>query len=202
MVTSSMSRWARGMRLAAAVAVVAVLAACAHPISLESSRLPERDDKQVSQKKVAYVITEQDRAKEVTSGGGGGDMVRYFPYRDMEAAIRAALRSVYTDVVALKSAGDAAAVRDAGVAYVFVPEIATSSSSPSMLTWPPTHFTAHVICTVTDAQGGVVAKFQSTGSGAAEWSEFKSDFSLSARRAVSDVAQKLAQDIRANEKLR
>jgi hypothetical protein len=202
MVLSSMSRWVRGVRTAAAVAVVALLSACAHPISLESVRLPERDEARVAQKKVAYVITEQDRAKEVITPGGGGDRVSYYPYRDMEGAIRAALRSVYADVVSLNTATDAAAVRDAGVAYVFVPEITTSSSSSSLLTWPPTSFTAQVTCTVTDAQGGVLAKFSTTGNGAAEWSEFVRDFSLSARRAVSDLAEKLAQDIRANERLR
>ncbi|MCW7540931.1 hypothetical protein OOT46_24220 [Aquabacterium sp. A7-Y] len=38
--------------------------------------------------------------------------------------------------------------------------------------------------------------------GAAEFDEFKSDFSLSARRAAADMATKLAQEVRKNDKLR
>ena len=95
-----------------------------------------------------------------------------------------------------------AALREAGVAYVFTPVINTTSSSPSALTWPPTEFAAEVVCTVTDAAGAVVARMRATGHGAAEFEEFKSDFSLSARRAVADVAEKLAAEIRKDERLR
>jgi hypothetical protein len=31
-------------------------------------------------KKAAYYISDEDRAREVTTPGGGGDKVRYFPY--------------------------------------------------------------------------------------------------------------------------
>jgi hypothetical protein len=148
---------------------------------------------------VAYVISDADRAKEVTSAGGGGDKVSYFPYRDMERAIRAALRSVYTEVEALKAAKDAGA---AGANLVFTPAITTTSSSPSPFTWPPTKFSADISCNVTDAAGNVVTTVQSVGNGAAEFDEFKSDFSLSARRAVEEAVAKLAQEIRKNDKLR
>jgi hypothetical protein len=85
---------------------------------------------------------------------------------------------------------------------VFTPEITTTSSSSSPFTWPPTKFGTEVSCTVTDAQGVVVAKVRANGEGAAEFAEFKSDFSLSARRAVSDVMDKLVAEIRRNEQLR
>lgn len=188
-------------RLGMAAAVVALLAACAHPISLEPTKVPERIESQLVKKKVGYVITDADRAKEVTTPGGGGDKVTYLPYRDMEKALRSALRAVYDDVTAVKSASDAAALREAGVAYVFTPVINTTSSSPSALTWPPTEFAAEVVCTVTDAAGAVVARVRATGHGAAEFEEFKSDFSLSARRAVADVAEKLAAEIRKDPRL-
>lgn len=192
----------RFVRLAFAAGIVALLTACAHPISLEASKLPERTEAKLVPKKVAYVVSDADRGKEVTTPGGGGDKVSYYPYRDMEGAIRAALRSVYQDVSALKSANDQTAIREAGVSYIFAPEIVTTSSSPSPLTWPPTQFSAEVSCTVTDPQGNVVAKVSARGNGAAEFSEFKSDFSLSARRAVADVVEKLALEIRQNQKLR
>lgn len=191
----------RLLRLTAAAAVVTLLAACAHPISLEASKLPERNEAQLVAKKVAYVMTDADRAKESVTPGGGGDKVSYQPYRDMEKAIRAALRAVYQDVSVVRSAADSKALKDAGLSFVFAPEITTTSSSPSPLTWPPTKFSTEVACTVTDVEGSVVARFRVMGNGAAEFAEFKSDFSLSARRAVQDVAEKLVQEIRANQKL-
>jgi len=191
----------RPLRLTGAVALVALLAACAHPINLEPSKLPERNEAQLVAKKVAYVMTDADRAKEAVTPGGGGDKVSYQPYRDMEKALRAALRAVYQDVSVVKSSSDSKALKDAGLAYVFAPEITTASSSPSPFTWPPTKFSTDVSCTVTDVEGSVVARFRVTGQGAAEFSEFKGDFSLSARRAVQDVAEKLVQEIRANQKL-
>jgi hypothetical protein len=99
-------------------------------------------------------------------------------------------------------AADATAARSAGVAYVFVPGITTVSSSPSSLTWPPTKFSTEIACTVIDAQGVQVAQFKVTGDGAAEFEEFKKDFSLSARRSVEAVAEKFAQAIRDDPKLK
>lgn len=189
-------------RLAFAGSLVALLVACAHPISLEPAKLPQRAESGLVAKKVAYAISDADKAREVTTPGGGGDKVSYFPYRDMERALRAALRAVYQDVSAVKSASDLAAVKEIGASYVFTPEITTTSSSPSPFTWPPTKFSTEVSCTVTDANGVMVARVRANGEGAAEFEEFKSDFSLSARRAVGDVAEKLAAEIRNNEKLR
>ncbi|CAN7657572.1 hypothetical protein LJR130_005072 [Variovorax sp. LjRoot130] len=190
------------VRLCAATAVVAVLAGCAHPIVVSAEKTPERVESQLVQKKVAYAMTDADRAKEVTTEGGGGDRVSYYPYRDLEKAIREALRSVYADVIVIRSAADANAMRDSGVALVFTPEIKTTSGSPSPFTWPPTRFTSEIACKVTDASGQEVASVRAAGSGNAEFSEFKSNFSLAANRAGSDVASKLSAEIRANDKLR
>jgi hypothetical protein len=195
-----MKKIVRLARVGLAAGVVALLAACAHPINLEPTQLPVRDESALVAKKVGYVITDADRAKEVTSPGGGGDKVSYYPYRDMEKALRASLRSVYSDVSALKAPNDPT-VKDAGLAYIFTPQITTESSSSSPFTWPPTKFHVEVSCTVTDPQGATVAVVKADGDGAAEFSEFKSDFSLSARRAVASVVENLAKEIRSNEKL-
>ena len=192
----------RFVRFGFVAVFVSLLAACAHPINLEPTKLPERNDAQLVAKKVGYVLTDADRAKEVITPGGGGDKVSYYPYRDMEKAIRTSLRAVYQDVSSLKSPNDAAAIKEAGVAYIFLPEISTASSSTSSFTWPPTQFTVNVICTVTDPQGAVLAKVTATGTGAAEFTELKTDFSLSARRAVAEAVERLAQEVRKNERLR
>lgn len=189
-------------RLGLGGTMLALLVACAHPISMEATQMPERGTTGLVNKKVAYVISDADRAKEVTTAGGGGDKVKYLPYRDIEKSLRAALKAVFDDVVALKSTSDAKAIADSGPAYVFTPVINTTSSSSSAFTWPPTQFTVELVCPVTDAQGQPVTEVRAQGTGAAEFAEFKSDFSLSARRATADAAAKLVEQIRLNSKLK
>lgn len=189
-------------RLAGVLAFAAVLVGCAHPISMNAEKAPERVESNLIQKKVAYVMTDADRGKQVTTPGGGGDKVSYFPYRDLEKSIRDALRAVYQDVVAVKSATDADGIRSAGVDMVFTPAITTDSSSPSAFTWPPTVFKTEITCTVTDPSGMELTRVQAVGHGAAEFSEFKTNFGLSASRSATDVAAKLAEEIRNNSKLR
>jgi len=186
-----------------AVLAFAVLAgACAHPISISTSTVPERVESQLINKKVAYAISDADRAKQVITPGGGGDKISYFPYRDLEKSIRDALRTVYRDVVAVKSASDAPGIQDAAAVLVFTPVFTTNSSSPSPFTWPPTVFTTEVACVVTDASGKEIARLTATGNGAAEFAEFKGNFGLAATRATDDMAAKLAAEIRRSDKLR
>ncbi|AEG94890.1 hypothetical protein [Ramlibacter tataouinensis] len=192
----------RVLKTAAALVMAALVGACAHPISMSTQNVPERVESRLVQKKVAYVMSDADRAKQVTTPGGGGDKVSYFPYRDLEKSIRDVLRSVYQEVVVLNSAADANAVKESGASFVFTPEIKTTSSSPSPFTWPPTVFTTDLSCVVTNGSGVEVTKLRASGNGAAEFNEFKSDFSLAARRATDDLAKKLAQEIRSNGQLR
>jgi hypothetical protein len=147
-------------------------------------------------------MTEADRGKQVITPGGGGDRVSYYPYRDLEKTLRDTLRSVYADVVIVASAADAKAVRESGASLVFTPEITTTSSSPSPFTWPPTQFGTEIVCRVTDLEGQEVTRLRVNGTGNAEFSEFKSNFSLAANRAGTDAAEKLSAEIRANPKLR
>lgn len=189
-------------RLAAALSIAAALVGCAHPITMNTSTAPERVEAKLVQKKVAYALTDADRGKQVVTPGGGGDRVSYFPYRDLEKSIRDALRAVYQDVVVVKSATDLEGIKTSGATLVFTPQIKTDSSSPSPFTWPPTIFKTEISCAVTDASGAAVTQVSATGDGAAEFSEFKADFGLSAKRAAADVSEKLSQQIRNNEKLR
>ncbi len=189
-------------RLPLATALLALLAACAHPIGIGPIETPVRNEAGLSPKKVAYVMTDADRGKEVTTPGGGGDKVSYFPYRDLEKSIRDALRAVYTDVFVIKSSTDAEAIRTFGVSYVFSPEITTTSDSPSPFTWPPTKFGIDLTCKVTDAEGKLLTQVRAQGNGAAEYSEFMKDFGLSGRRAATQVSEQLKQEVMANPQLR
>lgn len=189
-------------RLPLATALLALLAACAHPIGIGPIETPVRNEAGLSPKKVAYVMTDADRGKEVTTPGGGGDKVSYFPYRDLEKSIRDALRAVYTDVFVIKSSTDAEAIRTFGVSYVFSPEITTTSDSPSPFTWPPTKFGIDLTCKVTDAEGKLLTQVRAQGNGAAEYSEFMKDFGLSGRRAATQVSEQLKQEVMTNPQLR
>lgn len=189
-------------RLTLILALASLLGACAHPIVISPLETPVRSDASLSLKKVAYVMTDADRSKQVTTEGGGGDKVNYFPYRDLEKAIRDALRAVYSDIFVIKSPSDSTAIQGNDISFVFAPEISTSSNSQSMFTWPPTQFTIDLSCNVTDPVGNMISRIRVVGSGAAEFSEFKADFGLAGKRAASELSEKLKQEISANPRLR
>lgn len=195
------TRISRFLRIATCLAGAIVLVGCAHPISIEAKAVPNREA-QWSPQKAAYVMSEADRQKQVTTQGGGGDKISYYPYRDFERALRGALASVYADVSVVTSATDGAAIRATGATFVYRPEISTTSSSPSPFTWPPTKFSVSVLVEVLDPQATLVARLRVTGNGAAEWEEFKGDFGLAGRRAIEDAARALVDEIKRSEKLR
>lgn len=189
-------------RIPLAAALLALLTACAHPIGISPLETPVRNEAGLNPKKVAYVMTEADRSKEVITAGGGGDKVSYFPYRDLEKSIRDALRAVYADVFVVKSASDREALAGFGVSYVFSPSITTYTDSPSLFTWPPTRFDIHLTCEVIDAEGKAVTTLQSHAKGTAEFAEFKSDFGLAGRRAAAQLSEQLKQQVQADARLR
>ncbi|MFN7122517.1 MAG: hypothetical protein ACK4NM_10835 [Hydrogenophaga sp.] len=189
-------------RIPVAAALVALLAACAHPIGISPLETPVRNEAGLNPKKVAYVMTDADRGKEVITAGGGGDKVSYFPYRDLEKSIRDALRAVYSDVFVVKSASDREAIAAFGVSHVFSPSITTTTESPSLFTWPPTKFGIDLTCEVSDPEGKAVTTVKAQGNGTAEFAEFKSDFGLAGRRAAAQLSEQLKQQVQANAKLR
>lgn len=187
--------------LGCAVSVV-VLTGCAHPITLvpDLATVPASPSK--INKTAGYVLKAEDVAKEVTTPGGGGDKVSYFPYKDLDAGLYKSFSQVFTNVVKLKSATDTDSIASQNVSLVITPTITTDSSSSSPFTWPPTKFTVTLNCTVVDAKDAPVTVISATGEGAAEFSEFKSNFSLSAKRASEDALQKLVKALSESEALR
>lgn len=115
----------------------------------------------------------------------------YQPYRDIETGFYKMLSNVFVAVTRLKSqTGDDAAQRNK-LDYVITPQLTTESSSPSLLTWPPTQFTVNMTATIADASGKRVADTKVRGEGKAEFDEFKKDVSLSAKRASEDALLKM-----------
>ncbi|WP_321929396.1 hypothetical protein [Paraburkholderia guartelaensis] len=180
------------IRMIAAASVIAALSGCAHEISLtgDASKIPTLSTQPLD-KSVGLVITDDELSKEVITPGGGGDKVSYHPYHDLELPMYVGLGHVFKNVTKLKSAPDAATIQAKHLDYVITPTIKTTSSSPSLLTWPPTDFSVTLACTVTDPSGQTVNTTDVTGTGHAEFSEFKRNFSLAGQLATADAVTKL-----------
>jgi hypothetical protein len=187
---SLLSRWSV---VAAVLGMALALGGCAHPVGLSpdtGSLLRSAGTARKDDRKVALAITEEQRKREVTTPGGGGDKVSYFPYRDLETGLYVALSERFASVSRVTGATDPK-VGEEGISLVVVPEITTNSYSPSLVTWPPTVFTITLECTVKDPSDKNLSQFRVQGEGRAEFDEFKSDPSLSAKRAAQDVLKKL-----------
>jgi hypothetical protein len=146
-------------------------------------------------KNVAYYISVEDKEKEVTTPGGGGDKVTYKPYADSEAALNTILSKIFSRVYSVNSINDHEYIKKKKISFIFVPKIITNSSSSSLLTWPPTEFTINLTCQAFDENGSVIWEQTVDSKGSAEFSEFKSDFSLAARRASMEVFAALQSEI-------
>lgn len=187
----------------ALVLVVAIASGCAHPISMNPDLAAISGDRSaVIPKSVGYHIPESAKALEVTTPGGGGDKIRYFPYRDIEPGLYKALGEAFASVTRVQDPGNAAAMAGSGIQLLITPQIRTDSSSDSVFTWPPTRFTVDLACTVTDAQGQPVDVVRVSGQGQATFDEFKANFALAAVRATNQALDKLIRALTDSPRLR
>jgi hypothetical protein len=180
-------------KVATIFATATALVGCAHPIVVSPDVAKLETTAKVAPHKavVGYFISDEQRAREVITPGGGGDRVSYFPYRDMETGLYKVLGNSFTDVVRLKSPTDTVAITQNNVGYIITPQVTTNSQSPSPFTWPPTQFTVDLSANITDNIGKPIVTKTVQGVGRAEFEEFKSDFGLSGKRAMQDALQKL-----------
>ncbi len=187
-----------------AVLACVFLFGCAHPINMnpDLAAVTAPVGTKSIPKKVGYYLPESQRALEVTTAGGGGDKVRYFPYRDIEAGFYKALSEAFGSVTKVPNPKDAAALQAGNIAFVILPEITTTSSSQSAFTWPPTQFSIELVCSITDPDGKLVQTVRVSGNGNASFDEFKSNFSLAAVRASNDALAKLVQALGDSPELR
>ncbi|OOG45380.1 hypothetical protein [Polaromonas sp. A23] len=183
----------RLMSLVFSLMACVFLFGCAHPITMNPDLAVVAAPAGVKpiNKKVGYHMPDVLRAVEVTTPGGGGDKVRYFPYRDIEPGFYKALSEAFTGVSKVQNPKDAAALQADGISLLITPEITTNSSSDGAFTWPPTQFTVRLVCAIVDANGKPVETIRVSGEGAATFGEFKSNFSLAAVRASNDALVKL-----------
>jgi len=187
----------------AVLALAFVVVGCAHQINITPplNTLQAKDIVKID-KAVGYYISAADRTKEVETPGGGGDKVKYLPYQESEPALKQVLSNLFTKVVSIPSLDDKQFIASNNVAYVFVPALETDSASDSSFTWPPTKFTVNLDCRAVDSSGATVWQTKVGGQGYAEFSEFKHDMSLSARRASRDAFLRLQQEISSAKEFR
>lgn len=168
--------------------IALILGGCAHPIMIAPDLSTIGTAQQTkSSKSIGYYLAEPVE-KEVTTSGGGGDNVRYKPYKDLETALYKMYASIFSNVILLSSPNDPVKSK---VDYVAAVDISTSSSSPSLFTWPPTMFTLNLANNISDSKGTVLSNLRTAGEGRAEFSEFKGDFGLAGKRASQDAVNKM-----------
>lgn len=181
-----------------AIVGVMFLGACAHPITItpRTEHLPYT--RGTVEQSVAYVISHKDLERQMITSGGGGDQLSYYPYRDLESGLFQVLSSVYSRVTLVRSATDSDAIRKNKVSMIFLLDISTSSSSDSILFWPPTDFSVSIKYSVRDVAGKVLHEGSVLGQGHASSSEFLGEMSLvslAAKRAGEDALRRFAQQV-------
>jgi hypothetical protein len=174
------------------VSMLLIAAGCAHPImitpdigSLTASGINRID------KNVGYYISPEDLARQVETAGGGGDKVKYFPYKESEPALKQILSNIFRDVYVVNSPKDAEFIASKKISYIFIPAITTGSSSRSGWIWPPSDFTVTLGCMVTDAAGGVVWESKVTGEAHVRLPDVYRDHSLAGKEAVKNAFSEL-----------
>ena len=180
------------LRLGCMTVLVMMAAGCAHQMTMRADiaglalpagaiRIPRN---------IGLYISPENRAKEVTTAGGGGDKVSYRPYGDLETGLYKVLGNAFQNVDLLGTLNDANSIAKHSLTLIAIPEIATTSSSTGVFTWMATDFTVQLSCKITDVAGREVATVSSTGIGHAEYSDLRSDFSVAGERASRDALEK------------
>jgi hypothetical protein len=166
--------------------IATILTGCAHSISISPDfNAISGTSNQNKLDKSVVIYYADDIEKEVITPGGGGDKVKYKPYRDLDAAILRAFSNSFKDVTT--SRHQSGHTSD----YIASISLTTNSSSPSLFTWPPTIFSIDIHLDIKDVKSNAVFKIQERGEGRAEFNEFKGNFGLSAQRASTEAITKL-----------
>ncbi|MGS2721012.1 hypothetical protein [Paraglaciecola aestuariivivens] len=172
-----------------------LISGCAHNIQITPTTNGLNPSPNKIEKSVGYHISETDRNLKVQTPGGGGDDITYTPYKDMETAFYAVLSHKFKDVYKVKSLNDNSFIKENEIKLIFIPTISTNSSSSSLFTWPPTHFTVDLSVKALNDAGQIVWSDSVKTNGVAEFDEFKNDFGLAAKRATESAILQLAEKL-------
>lgn len=176
--------------------MAALLTGCAHPIDVtpNTSGLDASAGAMAHPKisaKAAYYIASDLTKLEVTTPGGGGDNVRYYPYQAIEPGFQKMLANVFGSAIKLDAAPTATDLASKEITYLIVPTVVTTSGSTGFFTWPPTNFSVDLTSQVRSRDGAVIASPRVVGVGSAETGERLSDHGIAGRRAMADALTKM-----------
>lgn len=158
------------------------------------------EKKEIHNYNVGYYLSEIDKEKYVVTAGGGGDKIGYYPYKELEIGFRSILLDNFKKVYKVKTLNDMDYLKNKDIKFIFTYKLNTTSSSESMMTWPPTNFSVLLDCKAIDSSGNKIWEDNVSGMGAASFSEFKSDFSLAGKRASEDALKKMFKKIQDSNK--
>jgi len=172
---------------------VVILVGCAHPITVAPNiaKIEQSASSNRVAVSVGYYIPPELDSLEITTPGGGGDNVRYYPYRDIEPGFAKLLSNVFSRVVKLPAAPVFSDTNPQRLDYIVQPQLVTSSGSTGFFTWPPTNFGVDLTSNFRDAAGKLVASPRVLGVGTAETGERLSDHGIAGRRAMEDALVKM-----------
>ncbi len=169
---------------------------CAHRINitppldqLEYSGLPQIE------KKVGYYISPENLEKQVVTPGGGGDSVKYLPYKESKPALRAILSNIFIEAYPISSLNDTHFITSKKISYIFIPKIETNSSSRSIWIWPPSDFTISLECKTTDSSGMEIWRTKVTSEANLGLPSVHRDHSLAGKTAMEEAFSKLQKEI-------
>ena len=188
--------------LSLAIALMLGFSGCSHKISLTPplNELREVKTENKVDANVAYYLSNESKNIEIITPGGGGDKVKYTPYKDIESALNTMLSRKFSRVYHLESMDDKTMIENKNIQYVFTTTIYTNSSSSHFIIWPPTDFTMQLTCEAIDTNGKKVWNDTVLTNGYASSGELIDNFSLSAQRATQEAFSKMLQKLEKTNK--
>lgn len=185
------------------IAIMFCMVGCAHPINITPS-LDTYTSEGITkvEKNVGYYISPYDLAKEVVTPAGGGDKVKYLPYKESEPVLKKVLSNRFANVFMISSLEDREFILSNKITYIFVPTIETNSSSRSSWIWPPSDFSISINCKGMDSSGNEIWQTTVRGESHLGLPQVYRDHALAAKIATQDVFSALFQEIVKAESLR
>lgn len=178
-----------------AVMVVSSLFGCAHQIAISpnTAKIERQPSSPPKIKANVGLILSADLSNiEITSPGGGGDSVRYFPYRDIEAAYQIMLLNVFEKVTKIKSTDEIKGLPKEDIKFIIEPTIVTNSGSTGFFTWAPTNFTVDLTSNIRDLTGKTIGNPRAVGNGQVDFIlDMNGDYGLAGRLAMEDALLKM-----------
>ena len=173
---------------------------CAHKITITPhlDKLEAGVETKIN-KNVGYYISPENFEKKVVTPAGGGDKVKYYPYKESEPALRSVLDNIFSEVYLMPSLEDKDFLILKDISFIFVPEIETDSSSRSFWIWPPSDFSVSLNCRAIDELGNIIWEDDIRGEAHLGLPQVHMDHSLAGRLATEKVFMKLQSRILESE---